>query len=156
MPRDHYGNDVPDEDRKRNIDAVMDELRRDFFPKPNHGLTRYEGHVRIVVGCASPFFALERWNLAVPYTVPSRPDRCLTLTNIGDPVAISYRGGVEQLGRAESCIIPAAMGDFTLVPDGKAVVLACFVPDLERDIVQPLREAGYRDDAIAELGENVL
>jgi mannose-6-phosphate isomerase len=48
------------------------------------------------------------------------------------------------------------MGEFPLVPDGRAVVLACFVPDLQRDIVQPLRAAGYRDEAIAELGEHVI
>lgn len=153
MPADNLGRPFTDEQRAANIDALMDELRVEPLPKPVHGLTRYEGTVRIVVGCAGPHFALERWNLAVPFSVPARPDRCLTLTNLGDPVAISWDGGVELLGRAESCVIPAAMPGFTLVPDGKAVLLACFVPDFPRDIIAPLRQAGYTDAEIATLGD---
>ncbi len=153
MPVDLFGKRLDEAEWDANIAATLDELRVDVLPVPNHGLTRYEGDVRIVVGCAGPHFALERWNLAVPFKVPARPDRCQTLTNLGDPVGISYGGGVETLGRAESCIIPAAMGGFTLVPDGKAVVLACFVPDLARDIVAPLRAAGHTDAEIAALGE---
>jgi mannose-6-phosphate isomerase len=78
------------------------------------------------------------------------------LTNIGDPVGIAYNGGIETLNRAESCIIPAALGSFTLVPDGRAVVLACYVPDMEPDIIAPLREAGHTDEQIQSLGEVAL
>ena len=153
MPADNLGQPFTPEQRAANIEELLDELRIEPRPRPIHGLTRYEGPVRIVVGCAGPHFALERWNLSVPFNVPARPDRCVTLTNLGEPVAISYDGGVETLGRAESCIIPAALPGFTLVPDGKAVVLACFVPDFPRDIVTPLRKAGYDDAEIATLGE---
>lgn len=153
MPIDIYGKPLSLEQRAANVEELLDELRIDPLPRPVHGLTRYEGPVRIVVGCAGPYFALERWNLAVPFEVPARPDRCLTLTNLGEPVAIAYDGGIETLDRAESCVIPAALPGFTLVPDGKAVVLACFVPDFPRDIVAPLREAGYGDAEIATLGE---
>lgn len=153
MLADNLGLAFSDEQRLANIEALMDELKVEPWPRPVHGLTRFEGTVRIVVGCAGPYFALERWNLAVPFDVPARPDRCLTLTNLGDPVAVSWDGGVELLERAESCVIPAAMPGFTLVPDGQAVVLACFVPDFPRDIVEPLRRAGYSDAEIATLGE---
>lgn len=153
MLADNLGQPLSHEQRLANLDSLMDELKVEPLPKPVHGLTRFEGTVRIVVGCAGPHFALERWNLAVPFDVPARPDRCLTLTNLGDPVAVSWDGGVELLERAESCVIPAAMPAFTLVPDGKAVVLACFVPDFPRDIVEPLRRAGYSDAEVATLGE---
>jgi hypothetical protein len=36
-----------------------------------------------------------------------------------------------------------------VVPDGIAYVLCLYVPDLARDVVAPLRRAGYRDDEIA-------
>jgi len=153
MPTDNLGRPFTDGERAANIDALIDELRVGPLPKPVHGLTRYERTVRIVVGCAGPHFALERWNLAVPFAVPASPNRCLTLTNLGDPVAISWDGGVELLDRAESCVIPAAMPGFTLVPDGKAVVLACFVPDFPRDIIEPLGQAGYADREISTLGD---
>jgi mannose-6-phosphate isomerase len=36
---------------------------------------------------------------------------------------------------------------------GKANLVACYVPDLEREVVGPLREAGYSDEEIRALGE---
>lgn len=153
MTVDNAGHPYSPEQRRANLDALMDEIRPNIRPKPNHGLTRYDGNVRLVVGCAGPYFALERWNLAVPYRVPARPDRCSVVTNIGEPVAIVYSGGVERLGQAETCLIPAAMGPWQLVPDGKAVVIVTYIPDMATDIIEPLRRAGYRDGEIEALGE---
>lgn len=153
MPTDLYGNTHDEATWNANIAEAMDELRTDFLPRPNHGLTRWQGTNRYVVCCASQHFALERWNLVQPHKEPAHVDRCLALTNIGDPVGIAYNGGVETLRRAESCIIPAALGAFTLVPDGRAVVLTCYVPDLQRDIIEPLMEAGHGREQIAALGE---
>ncbi len=152
MKEDVFGSPKPADQYEQDLREVLRDIDLAPQPRPAHGLTRYEGDVRIVTGCAGPHFALERWNLAVPYAVAARPDRCLTLTNLGEPVAITWSSGVELLGTAQSCVIPAAMPGFTLVPDGKAVVLACFVPTFPRDIVEPLRTAGYGDDEIATLG----
>lgn len=124
---------------------------RRFSPRPIHGLTRFDGVVRVVTGCGAPELALERWNLAMPYRVAGR-ERCLVLTNLGSAVGIAWPGGLDTLPRATTCIVPAAMGAFTLVPNGKAVVLACFVPNVGRDVIMPLRATGYSDSAIAELG----
>lgn len=156
MPIDLYGTKLDEETWNANIAETMDELKTDFLPRPNHGRTRWDGTNRYVVSCACPQFALERWNLVQPHKEPAHPDRCLTLTNIGDPVGIAYNGGIETLNRAESCIIPAALGSFTLVPDGRAVVLACYVPDMDRDIIAPLRAAGHTDEQIQSLGEVAL
>ncbi|HEV2106886.1 MAG TPA: type I phosphomannose isomerase catalytic subunit [Thermomicrobiales bacterium] len=153
MPTDLYGNKLDEQTWDANIAETMDELRTDFLPRPNHGLTRWIGTNRYVVECVGPHFALERWNLVQPHREPAHPERCLTLTNLGDPVGIAYAGGVETLNRAESCIIPTALGAFTLVPDGRAVLLACYVPDLQNDIIAPLKEAGHTEDQIAALGE---
>ena len=67
---------------------------------------------------------------------------------------IGYGDGSEALGRAESCILPAAIGEVQVLPrGGEASVVACYVPDLRRDVVEPLREAGYSDEEIRDLGE---
>ncbi len=66
---------------------------------------------------------------------------------------IEYAGGTERLGRAESCILPAAIGEVRLVPEGEVSLVVCYVPDLERDVVTPLREAGHPDEEIRALGE---
>jgi mannose-6-phosphate isomerase len=35
-------------------------------------------------------------------------------------------------------------------------LIACYLPDLERDVAAPLRAAGHSDDAIRALGEVAL
>ena len=51
-------------------------------------------------------------------------------------------------------LLPAAIGDVTVSPTGaEADLIACYLPDLQRDIVDPLRAAGHSDDAIRALGE---
>jgi mannose-6-phosphate isomerase len=112
-----------------------------------------DSEVRRILCCAGPYFALERWTFREPYIEPAHPWRCLTLSSVGDPVRIEYGGGTEQLGRAESCILPAAMGEVSVVPEGEASLIACYVPDLERDVVAPLGEAGHSDEEIRALGE---
>jgi mannose-6-phosphate isomerase len=154
MPEDLYGNRLSEEEWDANIDATLDELKTDFMPRPNPGLALEDGTNRRVLCCAGPHFALERWTLREGHAVPSRPDRCLILSNVGaNGARIGYDDGFERLGRAESCILPASLGEVALDPDGETTVVACYVPDLERDVVRPLREAGYSDGDIGGLGE---
>ncbi len=156
MPTDLHGNRLSEEQWHANIDATLAELKTDYLPKPNPGLDKptTESGNRITVGCAGPYFALERWRLTAPHSDPAHPWRFLTLSNVGEPVTIAWNGGEETLGRAESVLLPAAIGDVTVSPTGaEADLVACYLPDLERDIVGPLREAGQTDDAIRSLGE---
>jgi mannose-6-phosphate isomerase len=154
MPEDLYGNRLDETEWDANINATLDELKTNFMPRPNPGLALEDGTNRRVLCCAGPHFALERWTLAGRHTVPSRPDRFAILSNVGGSGAeIGYEGGVEGLGRAESCILPAGIGEVRIEPDGETTVVACYVPDLGRDVVGPLREAGHSDDEIRGLGE---
>ena len=152
-PTDLYGEPLDEETWNANIETALDELKMDYLPRPNPGLVLEEGEVRRTLCCAGPYFALERWTLSGPYTEPAHPERCLTLSSVGDPVRIEHDGGAEELGRAESCILPAAIGEVRVVPEGEASLIACYVPDLERDVVAPLREAGHSDEEIRALGE---
>jgi mannose-6-phosphate isomerase len=152
-PTDLYGEPLDEEIWDANIDAALDELRTHYLPHPNPGLVLEDGGKRRILCCAGTYFALERWTLTEPYTEPAHPERCLTLSSVGDPVSIEYEGGTEGLGRAESCVLPAAIGEVRVVPEREASLIACYVPDLECDVVAPLREAGYSDDEIRALGE---
>lgn len=159
MPTDLYGNQHSPEQWRANIEATLAELRTEPLPEPNPGLARpsAEPGNTLVVGAAGPYFALERWTLTEPHHEPARPDRALILANVGAPVGISYDGGEETLNRAESCIIPAAIGEFTIIPgDEGASLIACYVPDMQRDIIEPLRAAGHDDAAIRSLGDVTL
>jgi mannose-6-phosphate isomerase len=155
MPFDLYGNRLDEEEWDANIEATLDELKGDYLPHPNPGLVLEDGANRRVLCCAGPHFALERWTLSETYTEPSHPRRFLTLSNVGaGTVELGYEGGSETLGRAESCILPAAIGEVRVGSrTGQATLVACYVPDLERDVVGPLREAGYSDEDIRALGE---
>jgi mannose-6-phosphate isomerase len=156
MPTDLYNNRLTEEQWDANIEATLDELRTDYLPRPNHGLTLQDGSNRRVLCCAGPHFALERWALSEPHTEPSHPERFVTLSNVGKAaVNIEYEGGSETLGRAESCILPAAIGEVRIVlgAAGEASLVACYVPDLRRDVIAPLREAGYSPEEMRALGE---
>jgi mannose-6-phosphate isomerase len=156
MPFDLYGNSLDEEEWDANIEATLDELKTDYLPHPNPGLVLEDTTNRRVLCCAGPHFALERWTLARTHTEPAHPRRFLTLSNVGEgPVELGYEGGSETLGRAESCVLPAAIGEVRVVPTGTEVasLVACYVPDLESDVIGPLREAGYSDEEIGALGE---
>ena len=66
---------------------------------------------------------------------------------------LQYEGGSASLGRAESCLLPAAIGEVGIFPEGEASLVACYVPDAEREVVGPLRGAGYSDEEIRGLGQ---
>jgi len=162
MPADLYGNRYSLATWEARINAALDELRTGYRPRPTAGLALPpDGPNRYVIGCAGPHFALERWALGAPRREEAHPRRCLTLSNAGGPVRLEYASGEETLGRAESCILPAAIGDVRIVPtgdgadneNGEASLIACYVPDLPVDVLAPLRAAGHTDDAIRALGE---
>jgi mannose-6-phosphate isomerase len=132
MPYDLLGLRLTDEEWDANIEKVLAELKRDYLPKPTAGLARADG----------------------PHREPAHPERCLTVSNVGDPVTIRWSGGEQILDRASSRILPAAIGEVEIAPmAGTGDLIVCYLPDLQRDIVEPLRAAGHGDEAIRALGE---
>ena len=157
MPTDLYGNRLSDEQWRANIDATLAELKTDYLPRPHPGLDKpaTEPGNRITVGCAGPYFALERWRLDRAAPRP-RPPRALP-----DPLQ-RRRAGDHRLERRRanpgtSGIDPVARRHRRRHggsrPEPEADLIACYLPDLQRDIVEPLRAAGHSDDAIRALGE---
>lgn len=156
MPADLYGNPFTPEEWDTNITAVLDELENDYLPKPNAGLSRKDGLSTITVGCASKHFALKRWTVAVPISIPQDGRHCWLVSNVGErPVTIRWgAGGGLGLARGSSVLIPAAIAGWSVAPYlGEGSVVVSYVPDLDVDIIAPLRAAGHGDDAIAALGQ---
>jgi mannose-6-phosphate isomerase len=153
MPEDLYGNRKSEEQWDEDIRKTLVELERDYFPRPNPGLLRHDGPNRLNVGCAGPYFALERWNLREAQRLDTEGRRSFTISNVGEPITIHFESGEDTVARATSRVIPAALGSFEVVPEEDAGdVIVCYIPDLHRDIVEPLRAAGHRDEDIARLG----
>ncbi len=124
-----------------------------FRPIPTHGLERYEGYNRQTVCAAGPHLALERWKVTQPLALPVPDGRALFVTNLVEPMAIVWRGGADLIGRAESRLLPPGLGICTFIPDGLGYLLVSYVPDLLADVIDPLREAGHTDAAIATIGD---
>ncbi len=63
-------------------------------------------------------------------------------------------GEVQELLRpGQSCLLPATLGTVTLEPlSTDSALLKAYVPDLVKNIVVPLRQAGIPDSTIADLG----
>jgi mannose-6-phosphate isomerase len=153
MPTDVYGTQLPEEAWEKNIYRTISELRQDFHPMPFAGLAIEEVGKTRLIGCAGPHFALDRWYFKDAITVHSDSRRFTTLSNVGDPVRIEFPGGAEKLDRAESCLLPAAMEEVNITPEGVGDIIACYVPELETDVVEPLTNAGYSMSEIRRLGD---
>jgi mannose-6-phosphate isomerase len=54
---------------------------------------------------------------------------------------IKFRDGVVPVKRGESLLIPATLGSYTM--EGNFKALKAYVPDLTKDVLTPLEQAGY-------------
>ncbi len=67
-------------------------------------------------------------------------ETAVILSNAGVPVSASAGGSSQWLGRAETLLLPTALGRLEIA--GPADVLMGYLPDLKRDVRKPLTAAG--------------
>jgi mannose-6-phosphate isomerase len=145
------------EDAQRHKDLAIECAYYEDGPQEQ---TRYvtlqEGEAERTFCAACHYFVLERWRTSTPITFNDEADRfnAFTLTS----GAAMFEGGGESVHarRGESLLIPAGVST-RIVPDelaggGQVEILRCYVPNLQRDIVNALRERGISDEDIAWLG----
>lgn len=119
---------------------------------PGHGLNIFDRFNRRTICSAHEGLLLERWKISHLLELPLNPARWHYVTNLVDPVALGWPGGLDLLQRTESRFLPKGMTRLTIVPNGLGYVMIGSDPDLELDAVRPLRLAGYDRSAIASLG----
>ncbi|MBA3379246.1 MAG: hypothetical protein H0T93_10220 [Chloroflexia bacterium] len=119
---------------------------------PGHGLNLFDRFNRRTICAAHEGLLLERWKISHTLELPLNPARWHYVTNLVEPVALGWPGGMVMLQRTESRFLPMGLDRITIVPDGLGYVLIGSDPDLESDAVRPLRRAGYDRAAIASLG----
>ena len=134
---------------EQNIDALLQELRPELRCEPQPGLALHAPGLERRFCCAGPYFALERWQFSQSQRLQFT--RARILSNLGAPLTVEANGVSVEIGRAESLLLPAALDEVILHATGE--VLIGYVPDLAAEVVQPLRQAGYCDQAIAALGD---
>jgi len=99
---------------------------------------------------ACRYFLLERWTIADRRVLARQPGQTpLVLTCLEGTLALQTSGDELHLARGETALVPAAVASCALT--GPSTVLAASIPDLQHDVVLPLRAAGYDDAAIAQL-----
>lgn len=144
------GSKLSAQEREKNIDALLAELRPELTTEPQPGLKLEEtSQLSRLICCAGPYFALERWKLSGSYRYQYSGARIVS--SLGDPLQITANGESWTLERAETFLLPSALGDVTF--SGTSEVLVGYVPDLQKDVIAPLQARGYSEHAIAQLGD---
>jgi len=99
---------------------------------------------------ASPYFVAEHWSLSGSYTNDTLSDSFHIVMMIAGQGNVTSAGGEFPLGEGQAVLIPGSAGSYTVESEGMALVY--YVPDLSRDIVEPLKSAGHSADSITRLG----
>lgn len=145
------GSPVGDAEFAANLDMLMRQADLDSRPDFTPGLRIPVGDgVERVFLCAGPYFALERWRAAAEEPLRHSFATAQILSNAGAPVRVRTGGWSEELGRAETLVLPASCGEVEI--GGPADVLFGYLPDLDRDVRGPLLDAGYPRRLIDSLG----
>jgi hypothetical protein len=118
---------------------------------PTHGLNVFNGYNRQTFGVASSSLVISRWKLTQPQNLNLPCDRPSWISNLVTPVSIAWPGGMERLERTEGRFVPPGL-PITVYPHDLGYVLVAWQPDLGRDVVPPLRSAGYTQAEIGALG----
>lgn len=102
----------------------------------------------LLVACSH--FALEQWNLTRKRHAITLTDSLEIITVIDGQGKLSWSGGAFTVRHGDSVVLPATLGSWTLKPYTPNLrALRGYVPELERDIVRPLRAMKMQESAIA-------
>jgi mannose-6-phosphate isomerase len=108
-------------------------------------LTTVEGTRRCLAAC--PYFATERWSLekSDQFSTRGRVQIWIGLEGIAE-----FEAGGQRVAcsKGEVVVIPADAGSFALRPQPPCVLLRTFPPDLENDLLVPLRASGASQDQV--------
>ena len=96
----------------------------------------------LLVAC--PYFALERHHLTAPRPYATHPASFETWTVIEGAATVAG----EPLALGQSIVLPAHLGDYVIQPQERATLLRTYYPDLEADLIGPLRRLGHSDQRI--------
>jgi mannose-6-phosphate isomerase len=128
MPDDVYGRPLAPDAWSAGLERALDIATSEVRPRPEPGVVVEAGALRRTVGCRSERFVLERWGFAGPVVARPGEGGFATLTNLGDALELEYAGGVVSVARGASCLLPAALGEVRLLPDGTGDLVVCFEP----------------------------
>lgn len=95
---------------------------------------------------ANRYFAVEHLNIYGQIHENADGSKFHILSFIDGEGEIIYGNNTLKVNSLESVLIPAAMGQYSI--KGKVRLLKAYVPDLDKDILEPLTKAGYTENEI--------
>jgi mannose-6-phosphate isomerase len=142
--------------RELHVDKALDVIKR--TPLQDHMIQpvmikQDEAYSRTIL-CACDYFAVEKLDIRSRISQSPHDGSFRVLTAIeGAGVLRCDLCDPVEVETGETVLIPASSPAYTLEPGGGTLtMLQSYVPDLERDIVQPLRAIGIPPDGIRQLG----
>ena len=145
------GRSEEEQERMLELAANAIHLEEGFDCQTKPVVLKEGENVRTYV-MACQHFAVERLDLAAPYTLPCDGRHFFALSQVQGHSVVRSADTAVELGPGLSCLLGAELGQVTIEPALQASILVSYVPNLITDIVQPLRDAGVDDRAIAALG----
>ncbi len=145
---------LPECEREVLVQAMMEGIHiEDGFDCKTQPVTLSEGVNARTFVFACPYFALERLDVAAPYTLDCDGERFFVLSQIEGTSTVVWGKQRETLRPGQTCLLPATLGAVTLEPEsGPCALLKSYVPDLLHNVIRPLQTAGITDEAILGLG----
>ena len=136
--------------RELHIEKSLDVM--DYEPSPRGTVPplKFGAGRELLIACS--LFALERWTLDREQTRVTDAGTFEIWTAIAGGARLQWADGELTLAKGRSVVLPAALGNYALLPDGadQPQLLRAYVPDLERDLVSPLEAQGIDDAQIAQ------
>jgi mannose-6-phosphate isomerase len=140
-----YGR-IDDKGRKRplHVDKALDvtdfasDKRKSKFSGLSLPLNK-NGYKKYLV--ANRYFCMELCEIDGTINENTYQDRFFIYLFLEGSATIRYSGGVTEVLKGESVLLPASLGEYSV--SGKFKALRCYVPDIKNNVVAPLISAGY-------------
>lgn len=138
--------------RPLHLEKGLDVIRPEM--PPLNDLPRLEfpekyGKRRFVL--ASRYFALEVLSVNHMATFQSSPERVEVLSITEGEGRVENEAGWMAYQTGDTWVIPPGAGSYRLAPQADTRFLKFYVPDLERDFREPLKQRGIPEDKIRQI-----
>ncbi len=117
---------------------------------PGRPLPRPVSGAECLVLAACRYFAAERFRLSGAFSRALSGDSFHLLLSTEGALSVCAGETGYELGRGESVLVPGSLTSYRV--EGEGAFLDYYVPELKRDIIAPLVEAGHSHEAIGRLG----
>jgi len=100
----------------------------DYAPglQPQPAVTLGDNMCRTLAACS--YFAVDKYSLITPQSFTTDGGSFHILNVVAGRGRLHWSGGEEGLCRGDSLLVPAAIRDFTLIPDEEAAIVVSSVP----------------------------